>query len=423
MHFAIKADGRRGLKVIGEIPDIGVCRLEGYNRIGKSTAIRLLQLCTGVQPYERQDHLWRTFREQLASARVVVTQLQDVDRIEWNLDPSGWPSDPDLLGDRVGQIRINGRSARSSDVRGLLRVDRIAGDETFTDTLAAHVTTAGTEVRDWIAEGGQGWQRRTALDHALNDWRERVAPDDLMGFRAHQGKVEEAERRTSGLRIELQAAEKRMKLLSDAQQVLDQLEDVRGRGPGLNRQLKDLDRQLAESNSKRIDLDEQILTLGQREQRDKQAHQEFQRAQQHLGRRERELGEARMHLADAAATAQVPAEMAAATAAQDSAHAQLEGLLSQQARINTAPQVIRLAEDLSDRLRQAEEDGLGGEVLVESVSAGMSWTARQLREALGRQAAARAAQPLTAPAERLEQEINDVRVRIQNLGEVLVLQP
>jgi hypothetical protein len=336
MHFAIEADGRRGLKIIEEIPDIGVCRLEGYNRIGKSTAIRLLQLCTGVQPYERQEHLWRTFREQLASARVVATRLQDVDRIEWDLDPSGWPPDPELLGDRLGQIRINGRSARSTDLRGLLRVDRIAGDETFTDTLAAHVTTAGTAVRDWIAEGGQGWQRRAGLDHALNDWHERVTPDDLIGFRARQGKVEETERRTSGLRIELQAAEERMKLLAEAQQILDQLEDVRGRGPGLNQQLEDLDRQLAELNSKRTDLDGQILTLGQREQRDKQAQQEFQRAQQHLGRRERELGEARIHLADAAATAQVPAEMAAATAAQDSAHAQLKKFASSGDRVGAA---------------------------------------------------------------------------------------
>jgi chromosome segregation ATPase len=419
MRFAIDADGRRGLRVIEEIPDLGVCRLEGYNRIGKSTAIRLLQMCTGVQPYEQQEHLWRTFRDQLASARVVATRLHDAEQIEWVLDPSGWPPGPEPLGNRLGQVRINGHPARSTDVPTLLRVDRIAGDETFTDTLAARVTSAGIEVRRWMAEGGQGWQRRAGLDHTLDEWHKRVTEYDLAAFQADRRKVEEAERLASRLRTDLQAAEERVKVLSEAQQLLDQLDDVRGRGPGLDQQLEDLDRQLGEWDSKRTELDGQILTLGQREQHNQQAHQEFQRAQQHLGRRERDLGEARVRLADAAGTAQVPPDRAAATAARDSANAQLEDLLSQQARVNTTPHVIRLAEDLSGRLRQAEEDGLGEEVLVESVSASASWTTRQLREALQRQAIARAAQPLSAPAERLEEQVNQVRARIQSLAEVL----
>jgi len=50
MQFRIDADGRRGLRVIGEIPDLDLCRLEGYNGIGKSAAIRLLELCTGYSP-------------------------------------------------------------------------------------------------------------------------------------------------------------------------------------------------------------------------------------------------------------------------------------------------------------------------------------------------------------------------------------
>jgi len=419
MHFRIDADGRRGLRVIGEIPDLDLCRLEGYNGIGKSAAIRLLEMCTGMQPYEGQDRAWRTFRAQLASARVVVTQLHQAERIEWILDPSAWPESPEPLGDRLGEIRIDGRRARSADIDPLLRVRRIAGDETLTDTLAARVISAGSQASRWMAEGGQGAQRRTRLDHVLDDLRLQVTRHDLERFQADRQNAQDVERQANQLRIDLQAAEERVKLLSEARRLLDQLDDVRGRGPSLDEQVNELDLQLRELDVKRAELDEQIVTLSEREQRDQQARREFQQAQRLLVRRERALVGARARLADGAVRAQVTPDKEAAKAAQDATKLQLEDLLDRQARVSTAPRFIRLAEELIGILRRAEEAGLGEEILIESVSAGTSLTTRQLRQALERQAAVRAAQPPTAESEQLAEQIEQVRAQIQHLGDVV----
>lgn len=74
MHFEIDANCKRGLRIIREIPNYEISRIEGYNGIGKSSALRLLELCTGSQPYRGQDRLWESFREQLVHATVRVEQ-------------------------------------------------------------------------------------------------------------------------------------------------------------------------------------------------------------------------------------------------------------------------------------------------------------------------------------------------------------
>jgi RNase adaptor protein for sRNA GlmZ degradation len=86
VRFEIDASCKRGLRIIRELPDFEVSRIEGYNGIGKSSALRLLELCTGSQPYHGQDNLWASFREQLVHATVRVTGLQGgAGEITWDL--------------------------------------------------------------------------------------------------------------------------------------------------------------------------------------------------------------------------------------------------------------------------------------------------------------------------------------------------
>src|SRR6266702_1905516 len=49
-----------GLRLIEEIPDQRLCRLEGRNGIGKTMAVRLLELVTGGQPYAGLDLTWQS---------------------------------------------------------------------------------------------------------------------------------------------------------------------------------------------------------------------------------------------------------------------------------------------------------------------------------------------------------------------------
>jgi len=81
MRFEIKASPRGGLKVIPLIPSHQICRIEGYNGVGKSTAIRILQLCVGDQPFADSERLWRTFREKIGRVRVRVSGLEGAGEI------------------------------------------------------------------------------------------------------------------------------------------------------------------------------------------------------------------------------------------------------------------------------------------------------------------------------------------------------
>jgi hypothetical protein len=52
MKFTFRTpDSSHGIRVIDEIPDLRLCRVEGLNGIGKTLAIHLLEICTGQQPY------------------------------------------------------------------------------------------------------------------------------------------------------------------------------------------------------------------------------------------------------------------------------------------------------------------------------------------------------------------------------------
>src|SRR4051794_22078060 len=109
MHFTIDAKCRRGLRVIGDVPNISLCRIEGYNGIGKTSAIRLLQLCSGSQPFSDATPAWRTFRTQLVHAQISIRDLNGAHQIEWDIEPANWPEIPEILGDRIGAVKIDGR--------------------------------------------------------------------------------------------------------------------------------------------------------------------------------------------------------------------------------------------------------------------------------------------------------------------------
>lgn len=421
MHFDIDAQGRRGLRVIEEIPDIDLCRLEGYNGIGKTSAVRLLQLCAGIQPYSiTEGRTWRAFRNHLTSARVVATGLQGASRIEWVLEPSAWPDSPEPLGDRIGEIRIDGRKVRSQDLTDLLHVHRIAGDETFTETLASQAASTGVGVLNWIEPGGLGWDRLERLDHSLADVEALLTQYDserIERFRVDRNTAENAQREAAEVRERRKAVEKRAQLLSEALQLADQLEEVRGRGPGLEKQLEDLEQQLARLETERERLHGEITAMGEREQRDKQAREEFQKAERLLGRRQAELDRARSNLSAISVRVGVPPDNKTISTARTAATTQLQQLLNEQSRVNRTPLVIDLAQELAARLRNAEESGLADELLVASTSERLELTVQQLRVGLQRQVVDRAAQEQTEESERIASEVEQARLRIQQIGQ------
>jgi hypothetical protein len=423
MRFTIDAECKRGLRIIGELPDFQISRIEGYNGIGKSSALRLLELCTGSQPFLGQERLWASFREQLVHATVRVTGLQgDAREILWDLDPSAWPAGPELLGKRLGNVQIDGRSAKCEDVEPLLRVYTIPGNETFTATLASRLEATSRTLDAWIRHGdGTAWQRMEVLDSLLAESSRIIQAPSASELRGMRLDLTNAESSTREAALALQRVQERVARLSEAKELTEQLDDIRGRGPEFSEQVADLERQQETLVQERSSLDERITETGRREHKDEAARREFTLARAHLERRERELKDARGRLNAAAADAGGDSDPSTINALQETLSLKLEELTQRLPAVNASPLVARLLSEIAHRLRQAEASGLADQVLISESNTRPHWTVAEWRNACEREAASRAAESVTDTAQEMEAEIAQVRKRLQVLAHVAEL--
>jgi len=182
VRITIEAECRRGLRIIEEIPDIALCKIEGYNGIGKTNAIKLLRLCTGEQPFENDEGSWRTFRSQLVRARVHVTGLREAEEIEWLLEPNRWPEDPEPPGDLLGTVSVSGRERHPRDVLEILKIYHVIAAETPASVLAGRAHVAHKQVSDWFTAPGR--QRQDEIEDRLFEIQKAIA--DCLPSQLHQ---------------------------------------------------------------------------------------------------------------------------------------------------------------------------------------------------------------------------------------------
>jgi hypothetical protein len=127
----------RGPRLIPLLPDLRLCHLEGRNGIGKTLAARLLEIATGAQPFASTPAAWRTLREQLGTVEILVDRLADGLELRFSLDATKWPTQPQELTDTTrGQVWRNEDPASFAEVRELLRIARVGGEETLRQTVA-----------------------------------------------------------------------------------------------------------------------------------------------------------------------------------------------------------------------------------------------------------------------------------------------
>ena len=138
MQFKISAETRGGLRVIPTIPNINRCWLEGRNGIGKTIAVRLLELVAGKQPYAHDVDGWRALKESLGPTTVTITEFPASSRIRSirvDLEPHQWPNHPVQLTTDLGEIHIDDNRSDYQALRSYFDIFRISGDETVVSQL------------------------------------------------------------------------------------------------------------------------------------------------------------------------------------------------------------------------------------------------------------------------------------------------
>ena len=154
MLVRISASQPGPLSVISGLPDARLAILEGYNGIGKTLAVRVLELCTGTMPYGLGSPAWQSLREGLGDIEVEITGLQGADRVVWTANSADWEQGdgPVPRHDWFKSITIDGEPASLDAVRRLITVIRLAGDEDLTNTFASWTDAHAATVQRWTAK-------------------------------------------------------------------------------------------------------------------------------------------------------------------------------------------------------------------------------------------------------------------------------
>jgi predicted nuclease with TOPRIM domain len=264
MHFSITAEVQGGLRVIPEIADYDLCWLEGRNGIGKSLAVRLLQLISGDQPYRLQRASWDSLRQLLGHTRIRITDLRGEEVVEVELVPGDWPDDPASAISVLGSARLNGNDLPISEVRRHLRVFRIGGDESVVSRFRSRVETDRNMFERQTAWLDARLDEQAAISDRLRQDLAGLSLDDWRSLADRATQANEAHRATSE---RLGTVRDAIELLRDRDSLERALEQLRTEGPGLGARLAEIASEIERVRSERDRLDQERLRLAPAAQR------------------------------------------------------------------------------------------------------------------------------------------------------------
>lgn len=281
MHFELRTRLSGGLKIIPEILDFRVCQLEGLNGVGKTAAVRLLEIATGNQPYEGSVPQWRALKASLGAATVSVQSLAGASTLDLVLTPTSWPDFPTTDLDSLGYAPIDGRRTSLTEARTLLSVTRISGDETLLGHFRGQVEDLGERVTNAAAILEERWSSAKSL---LNQLAEEVETIESVDIESSYLNRETLRLRHHDLREKRRAAADqvgRIKELEDAESLMKR---VQARLPDLNAQMASLEAELRDVEGQHRSLQDELNAQIRKQLQAEQLADALERSQRNLHR-------------------------------------------------------------------------------------------------------------------------------------------
>lgn len=421
MRLRFTRTGSSDLPLIPEVPSYGLCRLEGYNGIGKSLAIRVLQLCAGEQPFvgEQDQALWDGFRNGIGKVRVEADELAEGSSILWEFDSCSFPED--LVGnaaepsdDWFSTITINGNDAGLEAVKRIFEVEQIRANEGLLDTLADRVTLAAGTIRGFervLSESG----RLEALEDAIGQLSrllDQVSPERM---RLRHSDAERAAAEAGEALALVRETEKELATIRESSELARSIDRLTQDRPVLELELQQVEKEIASTRKQR----ERVLTdLDEVEQRvvdSAQAKDALRKATAAYKRASTRFGKAREALANALQQAGIddPDDAGPRKATLDQ---ELTELRRQRIEIDASPNVLALIDDVGIRLQQADADGIGGQGVAELD--GRTFSVREVQGGLSERRSQLVDVPQSSATRRLDEQIASISQRLDALAPV-----
>lgn len=355
MQFRLVPNDDRPLRPISFIPDVPTCLIEGRNGAGKSLAVRLLQLATGEQPYASTPAAWRSLREGLGDTQIIASGMIGATSIEWTLRPSGWPDDPAPVGVWLGDFQIDGQPADLARVRDLLRVHRVGGDESLSETIARRVR----EDLVLVQRQRKGVDERAErLDQRLLDLSDRLGGIRVEELEALADELRVGQQRLRELRELMPANQARFRALDAARRGRDTIAQLESDGPELRRQIDAESEVEKEATATIEDLEHRRVELAGQAAKEVDLRTALDAAEAELSRRIGAAEEAQLRTVKRASKLRVRPESEAVHDAHQAAVAERDAVLGRLGQFDAAPRLASLADALHERLQSAVSSGL-----------------------------------------------------------------
>ena len=412
MFFQVDHKRRTGLQIIHRLQVGRLSRLEGYNGIGKSALVRLIQVCVGQHPYPFEPALWKSFCDGVGTADIVVTGIEGAERIEWNLDAAGWKAEKDAVAN-IGEIRIDGEDVTLDDVRRLLDVRTILGNEDLTRTLARRFARHKDDVHELTVVESPLRHRLSDLDELLREAETALGEAIRQDIAEVAAEESAARSKLNSARGEAAAAEKRLVAVAAAMKVAAQLAEIEDKGDDLATQIETLNDEIGEIDRSLGELDRELAAASENTAAAREAQRKLKNAQKHADRMDERFQDSAMVVVRLSGEVGI---RDATDARVSELHAQtqgeLDGLVTQLTLIHSAPDVADVADDLVERLDRAEQAGLSDDTIVDDKNMDVAYSVTQLREVLNEQS--RRLRALPPP-----DEAGDVQSRISQHRQIL----
>ncbi|MDE0321853.1 MAG: hypothetical protein OXI97_18435 [Acidimicrobiaceae bacterium] len=408
--------------MISELPDARLAILEGYNGIGKTLAIRILELCTGSMPYAVSSPPWESLRDGLGHIEVEISGLQGARNVKWTADSADWTmgDGPAPRDDWFKSILIDDAPVLLDDVRRLVTVTRLAGDEDLTQTFAAEADTRAAVVHRWAAkhaDSEQGPLKR--LEDLAGTADELLASPSVAELAQLDSEADAANQELAQSRAAVGRLQDRRSSIKEALELRRRIGEMLANEPALQAELSEIDDQIRQRREELEAAQEEVTRLAAQAGRSQELERELTNAERTLRRNIRNLADAsRGAAAQAAALDIEPNRQSTKRHFEDLA--ELERQLEDQHRDQyQAPAMMQLLDTLSDELVGAESRGLGDQIALEDAGSGTQLSVSRTRAGMVARYDFLQQQPPPPRAIEILQELERVKERKARVNSLL----
>jgi hypothetical protein len=316
-------------------------------------------------------------------------------------------------------MTIDGDAASIEDIRALLVVHRVGGDEGLVELFARQAEAMGETVRRW-------WRRNAdvesgtlaSLESVVSNASNALGDTTADRLKELEKEVAAAEADHQDAAAEQEAAVQRLRDVAALHETLQALAEARERLPHLRQQAQDLDATIHHRRHERDEIQERILLLAGRVGGNATALKELKNARRTLERN-------RDHLIlslQQASTIAAELGIDAASEAVDELLVRFRGEVAQleqeRTALDAAPVMRQLLDQLTLELSGAEQQGLADQVAIEDPETDIQLTVAQTKAGMGVRRQSLEGQPPPPEARRVADELVALAGRVRRAEEL-----